>query len=132
MASHRITILALGVMEQDAVLLAEVLKSAARQGEIPSKSYCCASYLLALSGAKTAVIAFTYGVPKRSSGCPRCEADADLPQDLPVLVYGRTKDEEPFREEDESPSDESPRWAYLPGKQASNLGKQLHSDECGH
>lgn len=24
---------------------------------------------------------------------------ADIPQDLPVLVYGRRKDEEPFREE---------------------------------
>jgi len=40
-------------------------------------------------------MAFRRGVPAAHDAKPM----PDLPQDLPVLVYGRTKDEEPFREE---------------------------------
>ena len=42
-----------------------------------------------------------YGLPfrRRAPAAHYAKPMSDLPQDLPVLVYGRRKDEEPFREE---------------------------------
>jgi hypothetical protein len=55
--------------------------------------------LLALFDAKAAVIAFTVWRSEEEFRPPYAKPMSNLPQDLPVLVYGRGENEEPFQEE---------------------------------
>lgn len=97
-ASYRVTFIALG-HGPDAAPLAAGLKSAARPERTLSRSSCCPSYLVGPSDPKAAVIAFTALRSRRVPVLRAVKGIPDLVQDLPVLVYGRGEDEEPFQEE---------------------------------
>src|SRR6266851_155697 len=87
-------------MHVPGVRLAAASKCAARQERIPSRSYCCHFYSLALSGCENCGNRF-YGLAlqKKVSVVRAAKTNPDLVRDLPVLVYGRGDDEEPFQEE---------------------------------